>query len=408
MIVYCASEADVAAAVTFAAERGLPLCARAGGHDTSGASICSGGVVVDVSHLDQVSVLPEEGLVVAGAGTIFQNLLAELALYGMGAVTGDCSSVGAPPRWWRRRRRPGLAGYRASIAACWGWGGCSLLSQGMLDSLAFCPSGPPQAWLATRWAAGGAGSPSPTAWAPTTSSAWRRGGRAWAWRGQAGVLLHAHPSTRANPACLPLCGPLRAACAQVVLANGTSVTADESSHPDLYWAMRGAGHQNFGIATSITYRAFNIKPTAPTYNVTFDVANGDYAAAARALALWRSEYVDAPGKEHLVVQPLFSASLGDPGSRQMALLAVLWRGGLEELEQMMAPLAALGTSHAGEVVANPEAVLNLGVRACRRTAPSLQALQALASRCRCRCLHTCAGVRRPPWPCKRPRARRRR
>ena len=35
----------------------------------------------------------------------------------------------------------------------------------------------------------------------------------------------------------------------VVLANGTAITVNRTSHPDLWWAMRGAGH-NFGIVTS--------------------------------------------------------------------------------------------------------------------------------------------------------------
>lgn len=35
----------------------------------------------------------------------------------------------------------------------------------------------------------------------------------------------------------------------VVLANGTAVRVNETSHPDLLWAMKGAGH-NFGIVTS--------------------------------------------------------------------------------------------------------------------------------------------------------------
>lgn len=35
----------------------------------------------------------------------------------------------------------------------------------------------------------------------------------------------------------------------VVLADGSSLHVNEKSHPDLWWAMRGAGH-NFGIVTS--------------------------------------------------------------------------------------------------------------------------------------------------------------
>lgn len=149
----------------------------------------------------------------------------------------------------------------------------------------------------------------------------------------------------------------------MVLANGTAVTASADSHPDLFWAMRGAGHQNFGVATSITYAAFPVKPAVPSYNVTFDVTGGDYEAAAAALALWRSSYVDAPGKEGLVIQPFFSATMGDASSRQMALLAVAWEGGMEKLAEAMAPLAALGDSHAGAMVSNPSGVAALEVGA---------------------------------------------
>lgn len=42
--------------------------------------------------------------------------------------------------------------------------------------------------------------------------------------------------------------------ATLVLADGRTVTCDEHRHPDLYWAVRGGGGGNFGIAVEFAFR----------------------------------------------------------------------------------------------------------------------------------------------------------
>lgn len=50
--------------------------------------------------------------------------------------------------------------------------------------------------------------------------------------------------------------------AKLVLSNGTRVTVSNTSHPDLFWAIRGAGH-NFGIVSEYTLRIYDAQSDVP-------------------------------------------------------------------------------------------------------------------------------------------------
>ena len=52
--------------------------------------------------------------------------------------------------------------------------------------------------------------------------------------------------------------------ARVVLANGDMVTVSEDSHSDLFWGLKGAGH-NFGIVTEFQYRVYDVEEPEWSY-----------------------------------------------------------------------------------------------------------------------------------------------
>jgi FAD/FMN-containing dehydrogenase len=71
--------------------------------------------------------------------------------------------------------------------------------------------------------------------------------------------------------------------ADVVLADGTLVTTDETRHPDLFWALRGGGG-NFGVVTSFVYRAHPVD-TVHGGPIFWDLAH------AREVMGWYREFL---------------------------------------------------------------------------------------------------------------------
>jgi FAD/FMN-containing dehydrogenase len=81
---------------------------------------------------------------------------------------------------------------------------------------------------------------------------------------------------------------------ELVLANGSIVTASPTSQVDLYWGMRGAGW-NFAIVTEfhmITHPA----PQATQYN--YNITIGNASALAKAFSTWQ-KFVSQPNLTRL-------------------------------------------------------------------------------------------------------------
>ena len=46
--------------------------------------------------------------------------------------------------------------------------------------------------------------------------------------------------------------------ARTVLANGSAILVSAESNPDLFWGIRGAGH-NFGVVTEFEYKIYDVE-----------------------------------------------------------------------------------------------------------------------------------------------------
>ncbi|OTB06057.1 hypothetical protein M426DRAFT_72414 [Hypoxylon sp. CI-4A] len=125
---------------------------------------------------------------------------------------------------------------------------------------------------------------------------------------------------------------------EVVTADGRFVTASETSHPDLFWALRGGGGSTFGVVTSVVIKAHpKIKVTTMTYLLQTGptVTAEQFWAALRAFFDGFITYTDAGNYEYFrISQPVqgqFASDMGPwfaPGMSKA------------QLEKLVAPLLA--------------------------------------------------------------------
>src|SRR5687767_255512 len=56
LIVQCLDARDIAAGIAFARAHNLPLTVRGGGHGVAGRAVCDGGVMIDLSRMNEIVI----------------------------------------------------------------------------------------------------------------------------------------------------------------------------------------------------------------------------------------------------------------------------------------------------------------------------------------------------------------
>lgn len=91
-IAYCGKPADVSTCLAFVKKFKLRFRVRSGGHSYAGWSSLDGGLVIDVSKMNQFRV--GNGTVTVGAGLDLIHLYQNLAAHGLAIPGGSCPTVG--------------------------------------------------------------------------------------------------------------------------------------------------------------------------------------------------------------------------------------------------------------------------------------------------------------------------
>jgi FAD/FMN-containing dehydrogenase len=92
LIARCKTSKDVSLAVKFARNHNLLTSIRGGGHNVAGNAVCDGGLMIDLSLMNNVSVDQKNMTAIVGPGSTLGNTDTETQKYGMvipsGIVTG--------------------------------------------------------------------------------------------------------------------------------------------------------------------------------------------------------------------------------------------------------------------------------------------------------------------------------
>ncbi len=127
----------------------------------------------------------------------------------------------------------------------------------------------------------------------------------------------------------------------VVTADGNLLTARASENEELFWAMRGAGH-NFGVATSFEYRLH------PVGSVLGGMTIHPFDRATNVLRFYREFAADLPDELTTGV-----GILRGPDGNLVVAMVVCYAGSLDEGRRVLAPLRRFGPPLADTIAPVP-------------------------------------------------------
>ncbi|RDI44729.1 FAD-binding oxidoreductase [Nocardia mexicana] len=143
----------------------------------------------------------------------------------------------------------------------------------------------------------------------------------------------------------------------VVLADGSLVTADAEHEPDLFWAVRGGGG-NFGVVTGMRIQLHRV-PALLSGMIMYPAAEAESVLAGLA------DHLPAGGPDELTVQTGFVAG---PDGAPVLFVAPTWCGDAAAGERVVAPfthlasplLAQFGPATLADMLAGMDAMFPFG------------------------------------------------
>jgi len=140
--------------------------------------------------------------------------------------------------------------------------------------------------------------------------------------------------------------------AEVVTADGRTLTASDDENADLFWGLRGAG-ANLGVVTSFTYRLHEVGPI-----ITGGRILHPFPVAADLLRFFREVTADLPD-ELMAVAGLVHAP--DGSGAKAAGMVVCHCGSPEQAAKNLEPFLSFGSPVDTQVGPLPYSVLNTAI-----------------------------------------------